>query len=220
MRKTAEEIQALALTLMHAGHPQYAERIFKAHEALRIVSAGDDEEAPSEYKQMEEFLNSNLTAIKKDRQGAWWAPPNNFMINSAIMGLNTWVYRILPMFAAKTAYRPADPERGMPEGLVIDPGWTPSRDDPTGGDTIIHSLKNAELLAKVAKSQPSVTDNVKMEFRWVESKFGVKIPSGVESAILRDTLKVAVRRWGVNRLRTKKILVPFDGSKSQELSNW
>jgi hypothetical protein len=83
-----------------------------------------------------------------------------------------------------------------------------------------HSAKNAEILMKYAKSQPTVMETVKLELNWVEKKFGIKIPSDIEGTLIREAPKVAARRWGINRLRTKKILVPLDGSKPQELSSW
>jgi len=218
MKKTAEEIRSLAVAFMKAGHLVQAERLFLANEAMRLVKAEEEE---SSYQAMEAYLNANLSRFAKDKQGAWWDPPRNYVINSAIMGLNTWRFGILPMFAEKMAYRPANPEREQLEGLVIDPSWKPTgSSDPTGGNTVDHSLKVAEILTKYTKGQPSVQDTVKNELRWVESKFGVKIPSSVEASLVKDAAKVATRRWGVNRLRTKKILVPFDGSKAQELSNW
>lgn len=66
----------------------------------------------------------------------------------------------------------------------------------------------------------TVQHTVQHELKWVETKFGVEIPAKIQSDLVQGALKVATRRWGVNRLTQKKILVPFDGSKSQELSSW
>lgn len=217
MKNTLVEMKRLASTFAKAGDLPHAEQLHQAAQEMSAVGFEDEPEGESEYSKMEAILNAGLTKLKK---GGWWDPPHNFVINSALMGLNTWRFGILPMFAAKMAYRPANPERGSPEGIVIDPSWHPSEDDPTGGDTVDHSAKNAEILMKFAKSQPTVLETVKLELNWVEKKFGVKIPSDIEAALIREAPKVAARRWGINRLRTKKILVPLDGSKPQELSSW
>jgi len=217
MKNALVEMKRLASAFAKAGDLPHAEHLHRLAQEMSVVGFEDEPEEESEYSKMAAILNAGLTKLKK---GGWWDPPHNFVINSALMGLNTWQFGILPMFAAKTAYRPADPERGMPEGIVIDPSWHPAQDDPTGGDTVDHSVKNAEVLMKYAKGQPTVLETVKLELNWVEKKFGVKIPSDIEGTLIREAPKVAARRWGINRLRTKKVLVPFDGSKAQELSSW
>ena len=176
----------------------------------------DDEESP--YDKMEELLNKEMTRFPK--KGGWWNPPHNYAINWSLTGLNTWMFVILPLFAEKKAYRPANPERGMPEGIVIDPNWTPVHHDPTHGDTVAANVRNAEMLIRFAKAAHKVEETVKLELQWIETQFGIKIPAGVESKLVKDSLKVATRRWGTDRLRRKKILIPLDGSKSIELGSW
>jgi hypothetical protein len=302
MKKTAAEIHALAVDLMKVGQFQEADRLFKAHEAMRLVKADEEsqkqvvldllhklyaldkyDEMPgtaqvvmdalmemgdpkaaqvaknlgaalknddanhtaladaaregediikgikevSPYDLMQTWLDGNLTRFPKDRQGAWWDPPHNYCINSALMGLNTWQFHILPRMRQPLHYPPSlgmskeETDNLQPDGIIIDPGWWPTTSsDPTNGDTVDHSVKVAEILAKFAKGQPSVQQTVKNELTWLEGKYKVMIPPAIEASLIKDALKVATRRWGVNRLRTKKILVPFDGSKAQEMSNW
>lgn len=222
MKKTAAEIHALAVDLMQVGQFQQADRLFKASEEMRLVKA-EDEVTP--YKEMETWLDGNLTRFPKDKQGAWWDPPHNYCINSALMGLNTWQFHILPRMRVPLHYPSgvpaADGAKPEPDGIIIDPSWWPTTSgDPTKGDTVDHSVKVAEILAKFAKGQQTVQQTVKNELTWLEGKYGVKIPPAIEATLIKDALKVATRRWGVNRLRSKKILVPFDGSKAQEMSNW
>lgn len=219
MKNTIVEMKRLAFTLAKGGDHPHAERLYRAAEEMTLATTLDESEEASadEYVKMEAVLNAGYTKLKK---GGWWDPPHNFVINSALMGLNTWQFSILPMFAERMAYRPANPERGTPEGIVIDPSWNPAQNDPTRGDTVDHSVKNAEALMKYGKSQRSVGETVSLELNWVEKKFGVQIPNDIRGTLVRDAPKVASRRWGIDRLRRKKILVPFDGSKTQELSNW
>lgn len=174
---------------------------------------GVDEEEEG-YARAERIFND---ALKKTKKGsAWWDPPHNFLINMTLMGsLNAWVFTLLPMFASKSAYRPKTDR--LPEGLVIDPNWTTH---PGMKDSLPATEKVVDIMLREAKSAPTLQQTAQHELNWVESKFGVQIPSGVQSALISDVLKVAERRWGVDRLRRKKILVPFDGSKSIQLGSW
>jgi hypothetical protein len=167
------------------------------------------DEQPDDYGQAFEFLNKNLEALPKH---GWWSPPHNYVVNGALMAINGWVYTILPFRAGKTAYRPA--RDGKPEGIVIDPGWSPDdKDGPWTG-------KVAEIFTRFAKTQPSVPDTVRQELADIERHFKVEIPASLKSTIIGESLKVAKRRWGVDRLRRKKILMPFDGSRPIQLGSW
>jgi hypothetical protein len=174
--------------------------------ASRFLRAQEGEEGPSDYAQMVAYLNQHMKPFKKGH--AWWLPPHNFAANAAIMELNFWHFTILPGFAH--AYRPATGH--SPEGVVIDPKWASFKDRG-----IDHTLKGAELMVTLAKSQPSVPDSVKKDFEHIEEKFKIQIPHALVSKVVGDSLKIAERRWGTNRLRAKMILVPFDGSKAQEI---
>ena len=177
----------------------------------RVLSAAEDEEK-SDGAQMLEYLEANAKRFKKGH--AWWVPPHNLAINSALMAVNLWRFTILPFQAGRTAYRPAGDR--FPEGIVIDPNWDPFERDRTFN----HGLKTAEVLVKVAKAQPSISESVKDELESIERHFKIQIPPGIVSHLVGQSLKVAERRWGVDGLRRKRILVPFDGGKSIELGSW
>lgn len=216
MKNEIEELRALGLIFAKAGSLEASERLHHASNHIRSLTADalDDDLAAGEM-----LLNKELKVIGKRGRG-WWDPPHNYLINMTLMGtLNDWRFRILPMWADRTAYRPASGDK--PEGIVIDPSWSPLSSDPIGnGGAIDPTTKNVEELIKFARGQESITATVAAELKWIESKFGVNIPNDIQSKLVSDALKVANRRWGVNRLKTKKILVPFDGSKSIELSSW
>jgi hypothetical protein len=164
----------------------------------------------SAYAQATEVLNQNLEVLQNGK--AWWSPPHNYVVNGAMMNLNGWVYTILPFRAAVTAYRGA--KNGKPEGIVIDPNWASDGKDGEWAGGM------AEAFAKYAKAQPSIQDTVRGELASIERHFKIEIPSALKAAIIGDSLKVAKRRWGVDRLRRKRILMPFDGSKPIQLGSW
>lgn len=218
MKNETTEMFSLAHSLWKAGAKEHGETLFKA--AFAMSSQSRTAEDDSEAGQAEKTLNAELKRFPK--KSAWWDEPKNYAINMTLMGtLNDWRFSILPMRAAAIGYRPANPERNMPEGIVIDPGWTTQSGDPVGGGSAIDPTPaNVAELIKFAKSQPTVQQTVAHELRWLETKFGIKVPSEIEAKLVREAPKVASRRWGINRLRVKKILLPFDGSKAIELSSW
>ena len=176
---------------------------------------GYGEEDAIDYEEMLKYLNFDLTKFPK--KNGWWHPPHNFAINLAMMGLNLWRFTMLPMFPQRTAYRQKTDR--LPEGIVIDPDWT---DLPGHRDDLFDpTLENAKNLAKMAEKYPTMQETTKAELKWVEDNFKVKIPSEIASKLSNDSVKIATRRWGTNRLQgRKRILVPFDGSKQIELGSW
>jgi len=181
------------------------------------AASQDDEEGPSDFKQCMEYLDKHLTKFPK--KNGWWDPPNNLAINSALMGLNLWCFVILPRFAGSAAaYRPKTDR--LPEGIVIDPRWDPAPRSLGGNETYPHTAKTAEVLVKQISNVHDVRFTVNYQLGWIEKEYGVKIPSSVQSKLVGDALKIATRRWGTDGLRRKRILVPFDGSKSIELGSW
>ena len=208
-------MKLVAKELSRLGH-DLANLVLLAHETVMSLSRIAEEEE-SDFTKAARRLSAELTPTKK--KSGWWDPPHNYLINMTLMGtLNCWVFSILPKFAAKTAYRPAS--GSQPEGLVIDPSWNPDYAGPTKGETFDPTDKALDILIREAKSMVNVQHTVQHELKWVETKFGVEIPAKIQSDLIQGALKVAARRWGVNRLTQKRILVPFDGSKSQELSSW
>lgn len=222
---TADEIRNILASLQEGGSPSrqvIAARLEKLSDVLQ--SANVRTAMNDAYEQTEEILNKELTKLKKN---GWWAPGKNYVVNWAIMGINTWRFSILPYNASKTAYRPEKnpypdrPQYFKPEGIVIRPTWIPTRSpDPTKGQTLDANPKVADILARYAKKQRDVKDTVAAELKWIEQQFDIKIPSGVERKIVNDAEKVAKRRWGVDVLRVKKTLVPFDGSKPIALGSF
>jgi hypothetical protein len=181
------------------------------------TSSQDDEEGPSDFKQCIEYLDKHLTKFPK--KNAWWDPPNNLAINSALMGLNLWCFSILPNFAGSAAtYRPKTDR--LPEGIVIDPRWVPAPRSLGGNETYPHTAKVAEILVRQVSKVNDVQYMVKYQLDWIEKEYKIQIPSSVQSSLVGDALKVATRKWGVNGLRQKRILIPFDGSKSIQLGGW
>ncbi len=177
----------------------------------RLRTATDDPDSDTEYTKMVAFLDQNMKKLKKG--SAWWLPPHNFVLNSALMNLNCWYFSILPFRSATTAYRQKSDR--LPEGIVIDPNWKPFQNSEGS-----HVLAAAEHAFKMAKTHPSVSDSVKRELEVIENHFKVQIPPSVASTLIGQSLKIAERRWGTDGLRRKKILVPFDGSKSIPLGSW
>lgn len=162
-----------------------------------------------EFSQTTAVLNKELEALPKH---GWWSPPHNYVVNGALMALNGWVFTIMPFRPGKTAYRPASDR--FPEGIVIDPNWAPDDKDTPW------TAKAALAFANYAKAQPSISDTVRRELADIERHFKIEIPASVQSNLISESLKVAKRRWGVDRLRRKKILIPFDGGKPIQLGSW
>jgi hypothetical protein len=155
-------------------------------------------------------LKRELEPLKKR---GWWAG-KNCVVNVTLMGdLNLWYFSILPQIGK--AYRPAGDR--TPEGLVIDPGWHPF----SNGDVRHPTPNSVAKVVSYAKGAEPVSEAVSDDLKKIESTYGVEIPSAIKSKLIADAGKVAKRRWGIDRLRSRKILVPFvDGSKPFELSSW
>ena len=199
-----------------------AEVMKKINEAYELLSEGgggggyadDDGGGEDDWSgaKATAILKEKLTPFKKGH--AWWMPPYNLAINTALSNMNCWEFTILPMFAKRTAYRPAS--KGKPEGLVIDPNWASITDLDIGYD---ETGKLRSLIDKLPTID-TIEDTIKGEIASVEKHFNVTVPPEVRAYLLKEMPKFAVRRWGANRLRRKKILVPFDGSKPIELGSW
>jgi len=220
----ADELHTILASTQNGENPSrqlIAQRLNQLKDALEsgTVTAGNE----GEYEEVEDLLNKELEKLKKN---GWWEPNRNYVINWAIMGLNTWRFSILPFRAKMTAYRPAREARWQgdeprPAGIVLDLNWIPTGiTDPTRGQTIPSSLKVAEALIKLAKTQPDVKDTVRAELDWIERQFGIQIPSQVGLKVISEAPKVAKRRWGTNRLRSKRTFFPFDGGKPIQLGSF
>jgi hypothetical protein len=214
MKGTASEIQKLADALGEAGAYDQAERLLAAG-TLLAETPTEEQEGESKYDQVEKMLNEHLKPLKKH---GWWDPGHNFVINWALMGLNTWRFMITAHFAHHSqahVYREADPKHGTPEGLILDPSWR-----PIGNNTYPESAKVVEALIKLLKEQPTIQETIRQEIAWIDTKYGIKVPSALESNLLSTMPKVAQRRWGTDGLRRKKMFFPLDGSKPREMGSW
>ena len=197
------------------GNAEVMKKINEAYELLSQSGGSYADESDDDAwsgKKATDILNEKLTPFKKGH--GWWMPPYNLAINTALSNMNCWEFTILPMFAKKTAYRPASKDK--PEGLVIDPNWTSVKDLDIGYSDIGKLNRIIDKLPTV----DTVEDSVKHEIADVERHFKVEVPAAVKAYLMKEMPKFAVRRWGANRLRRKKILVPFDGSKPIELGSW
>ena len=183
-------------------------------EAKQLLEFDDDG-----YHAALDVLNKHLQPFPK--KSGWWLPPKNYAINMTLLGtINVWDFSALPLFATRNAYRPKG-ER-LPEGVVLDPDWKPvSKNDPLYNETLTATAEVAEKLVKLVKNMDqTIGERVELELGFIETHYKVQIPSGVKSAIIAEMLPIAKRRWGSNRLRRKKVLYPFDGSKKIELGSW
>jgi hypothetical protein len=176
---------------------------------IGAIAAETEEEEKSDYGHMVDYLDQNAKKFKKGH--AWWVPPHNLAINAALMEMNFWYFTVRPRFSK--VYRPASDR--FPEGLIIDPDWNSFKDP---GWT--HTKNAAEKAVELAKRMRTVPEAVKQDLKEMEAAAGVNFPDSIVSRIVNDSLKVAERRWGTDRLRRRKILVPFDGSKPMELGSW
>lgn len=178
----------------------------------RLAFEGFDDEDDARWaedRKGQEYLDKHLK--KPGKKGGWWLPPHNLLINQALMGMNLWHFR----------YDISLRE----EGIVVRPMWTSIDSGSTIGGKNMSGFAQinpaiAANLVKLVKQQPTIESTVQKELDDAEHKFGMKIPPAFKSKILKDAVKVAGRRWGVNRLRTNKELIPYDGSKKRKLSSW
>jgi len=176
---------------------------------LGAIAAETAEDERTEYGQMVDYLNQNSKKFKKGH--AWWVPPHNLAINTALMEMNFWYFTVRPLLA-----RPYIPAGGrLPEGIVIDPHWTSFKDRGWG-----HTKEAAEEAINLAKRMKTVEASVREDLKEMETKAGVNFPENLVSKIVGDSLKVAERRWGTDNLRRRRILIPIDGSKAMELSQF
>ena len=177
----------------------------------------------AEFDEAVKLLNKHFKPFKKGR--GWWIPDHALGVNMTLMGgINLWRFSIYPTKAqvsgpASLYHPPKTDKRGnvYSEGVEYRPMWVPYR---KLGESIAAVPKNVEILIKAVKAFPSVGEITKREFKLIESKAGVKIPSSIVSQCVSQAVKVAERRWGVNRLKTNPQLLPFDGGKPEKMDSW
>lgn len=138
---------------------------------------------------------------------AWWIPEFCFVLNQAAMNWNYWQFSIQPFRSDKTMLHK------NPDGVGIDFKWNSINQGSGPHDMTMDQLKKVE---RIAQNQPTIEEFVKSQLALFEGHFNVQIPDNVKSQIIADAKKAAPRRWSVNRLRTKVMVYPFDGSKKFE----
>ena len=186
--------------LMRPESPRLAARV-----AARHMAAGEEDS----YDDFVAYMDANAVPFPKGT--AWWIPGHNFAINVTMMGrVNLWQYTILPLFAEKSKDRVYRSAGGTGEGLVVHPSWI-QHHKFAGAYPTIPEL--AERMIAFAASTPTVSESVKSELKWVETKYHFAVPMEIKTRLMMDAPKTAVRRWGVNRLKLKDIFIPFDGTK-------
>lgn len=188
-------------------------------ELMPVLHQASEEDNDDEEDQARALLQSELEALPK--RHALWKPPHNLLLNFALMGLNLWYFRVLPMFWQRNGYRTS---RGT-EGIVIHPSW-----ESTGsGRAVGHmdmsgffhlDMDIAEKLIRAVKSSKPIPVTVAEELKDLETHFGISIPSSIKSEIVRQSVAMAKRRWGVDRLKMRDRFIPLDGSKPWDLGSF
>jgi len=178
-------------------------------ELLPLLKTAQDSDARA-------FIEQELESLKK---GGYWKPPHNLALNFALMGANFWTFTILPLFWQRKAYR-----KDL-NGIVIHPIWTSVANGRTIGPKNMSGfseldMKTAQDVVSTIRRAESVQDSVRHELKAIETQFGIDIPTSIVSDLIQDSLKVAKRRWGVDRMKVKDRLIPFDGSPARDLSAW
>jgi hypothetical protein len=186
------------------------------------TAGGRTADQKTAYDEAEEeahaILKRELAPLKG---GDLWKPPHNLALNFALMGANLWVFTILPMFWKKKGYRTIDGQ----EGIVIHPIWASVSQGGTIGPKDMSGFSHltpeiAHKIVKAIKARKTIPETVGMELKALQQQFGIKIPAGVSTKIINQSVKVAKRRWSVNRLRVKDRFIPLDGSKPRDLGSW
>ena len=182
---------------------------------LAKQAGGIVDPASVEEEKAMDLLRTEMEPLKN----GFWMPPRNLALNFALRGPNLWAFTILPFEGQKRAYRTDL------NGIVIRPIWIPVGDgraigsmDMSGFSTL--TLPHAENLIKVFQKVETIPETVKKQLRLIEASHGIQIPSGVEASLVAESLKVAKRRWGVDRLRVKNRLIPLDGSEPRDLGSF
>jgi len=163
--------------------------------------------------------------VRLGRKDSWWLPAHNLVVNIPFLGhgfskpllwMNFWAFTILPMFANRRAYMPADPEHGTPAGIVLHPNWT----SIVKPDELLATLENAQKVLAAARQRPMVGETVEREMAWIEREFHIDIPSAIKAKWAQEAPRVAARRWSVDRVRLKDTFVPLDGRKPVQMGSF
>lgn len=195
IRKLAEEIAALDIP----GTLHCASRMAGIADHIQGLAAPMGWEDGAPFRNLEAIGDS-----------AWWAPPRNLVAHKGRHGWGFWSFTILPLFANRCAFREDL------NGIVIRPAWRLASDKRVGK----MSPRLASSVADQMSRYPTLAETIGKEVAWIEGSFGVKVPDGITAGLLQDVEGQARRRWGMNKLKAKDRLIPFDGSKPRDLGPW
>lgn len=204
------EIAAQVLDLPLLDKLATSERVSRVADAFlgtsKTSADADESGVPTDEAMAIDLLDEESKRFK----GAmtWWIAPHNLALNQAALAWNLWTFTILPLFADRRAYDAKN------NGIVIRPSWRPfSSTNFRDLDLVL-----AKKILGQMRTFPTVQETVRRELEWIESKFSIRIPEGIQEKILKDILAVANRRWGVNQLRVKNRLIPLDGSPPKDVA--
>jgi hypothetical protein len=178
------------------------------------VKLKSEEDYWEEDEKAQEYLTTH--AEKSKKKSAWWLPPHNVMFNKSLMGFNFWT------FGYRVGFRTDDD--GNPIGITLKPGWHPMGSGGlTGASTSsgfhLITRKMAKKMLESARKMPSIQDSVKETLELAEKRFKTKIPTALKNKIIKDSVKVAIRRMDAKGA-DPEYLYPFDGSKPRKLRMW
>lgn len=174
------------------------------------VAYGDDEDEGEVNPENEaiQWLNENTTPVsKKGSKTYWWFKPHNLMLNQALFSYNLWMFSVVPrawtLMKKSIVIRDKDEK---PEGVVIQPSWSPLRNDYKTIDVdMVRRFKGAASKAK------SIKDSVKQQI--LDAAKGDDV-SKVLSQVLPGIEKVALRRMTAKG-EAKQMFYPIDGGKPE-----
>lgn len=172
-------------------------------------------------EQAYEWLDAHFERLntKKRLHTAWWLPGQGVAVNLPMTGgLQLWRYTTLPvMVPMDRVYREAKDDD--PAGILWRPSWQILRN--ASGDSGIPIMRESlELILGYVEGYHTTGQIQAWEFDAIEKQSGVPVPEAIRQKYIKDSPKVAKRRWGVNRLKIRTNFIPFDGSKKLELNSW
>jgi hypothetical protein len=182
---------------------------------LPVLKQSSDDDLAKQEEEANAYLAANLESLPR----GFWMPPHNLALNFALMGANLWRFTILPYGWQRTGYRQSL------NGIIIHPIWTSVGDGRALGTMNMSgfsylTMDVAKKLVAAFKDIETIPETVKKELVLLEKHFNIEIPGNVEGPLIVESVKVAKRRWNVDRMRVKNRLIPLDGSKPRDLGSW
>jgi len=217
--KRAQKRKAIEFHPDRGGDPEKLVQVNRAFDYLTDPKTsgggGYDQrgEDDSDYPSPRNLFDERLTPINKKvgfKQG-WWDPGRNLVVSIPMRGMLAHKFSLLggnpyshPV--RMKGYAAANALGQHPEGIIIEPGWMST------GDNFDDSYNSALRLIDYAKSAETIKSTLQRELNAIESHNGVSIPSSISGKLLAEADKIAVRTYGVDRLRKNPRILGFDGS--------